>query len=1213
MRRFELIDAKTGKGYAGVEAEQPTTEQPTTEQAPAEQPDLSAPWADRPYDVTGLRISRPSRRFPEVGNPPGTPGLTWHDIARAFCSHPLTPTPGVWQQAVAEADLVHREHTDTAPSRKVLLVLLGAGLADDGSYSAQVSDQAGATRALIAKLGLRSVVALLLDSLGSLTMKSEYVGSGHRPRFRVYADDDVSTGVGMDRLGVRLNDLLGALGDALATAPETEYTQCVSVIRGAFDGLSPARRLPMVLLVPDEHDLSDALGRDLLGKTATLPEGVPAQALLRSAADPEVIRFAARDTPEYVTCWHDEEFCNVLVREYGAEAVSRLAPGAREEAAGLALGAIGTPEAVGALIDVASMSKGALARLTGAVRRWPEAGAVALAKAAAGGGRDASLAEPMLTRVLSERPDVLTRVRPFADRPAQAALDRAAQRVAGPAEVAETTDLPRVLASPPWLGKRAKVTIPVVVGLQPLPLPDQEVWPDGLREQLLVDESWVMRNADKYQVPGKALNDLLRCRQQNAPGIAPLLQQARAAAERGDADAMVAAWLHHLRVERENSRYTWHSLDGSAITHLPNGIGPRVWNGLAGETTDYLYGTGYAAVTLGLAGLPGTARLVQRRPADHAALAMPFRSVTFAPVMARCMVRLKSAGAHGRAWLLAHPEHAAAGLIVPALGGKGEAKDIAVAGLRMLADQGHRDLVEEVATRYGRDDVTAGVRAVLDLDPLQQVPSRIPALSAWWQPRLWSRPRLAGGKALPDDALDALGVMFALPRGQGLYPGIEQAVAACDRASLAVFGWEMFSAWLSSGAPSRDSWALSTLALIGDDDTARRLTPFLRAWPGESQHARAVAGLEVLAGIGTDVALMELNGIAQKVKFKGLQDKAREKIAQIAEDREMTTEELADRLAPDLGLDGRGTLTLDFGTRRFTVGFDEVLAPFVRDGEGRRLKDLPRPRAGDDAQAAKAATATYRQLKKDARTVCAQQVFRFELAMTHRRRWAPKTFTELIVGHPLVGHVARRLVWGLYEPAADNPNPGGELRSVFRVAEDVSLSDVHDEELQLPDGLVVGVVHALELPPGDAAAMGQLFADYEIGQPFPQLGRDTYPLTGAERAATELKRWEGREFPTAKLLGLTNRGWRRGTPQDSGWVWHYTRDLGDGRAAQFNLDPGLVVGAPDFEPVQKGVSIVVGSTRWEEVAERDTFASLHPVTASELVREAEILTQGANS
>ena len=118
---------------------------------------------------------------------------------------------------------------------------------------------------------------------------------------------------------------------------------------------------------------------------------------------------------------------------------------------------------------------------------------------------------------------------------------------------------------------------------------------------------------------------------------------------------------------------------------------------------------------------------------------------------------------------------------------------------------------------------------------------------------------------------------------------------------------------------NRESWAFTALGVLGNDDTARKLTPLIRAWPGESQHKRATVGLDILAAIGSDIALMQLNGIAQKLKFKALQERAKEKIADIAESRELTVAELEDRLAPDLGLDDNGSLLLDFGPRQFTV------------------------------------------------------------------------------------------------------------------------------------------------------------------------------------------------------------------------------------------------------------------------------------------------------
>ena len=95
--------------------------------------------------------------------------------------------------------------------------------------------------------------------------------------------------------------------------------------------------------------------------------------------------------------------------------------------------------------------------------------------------------------------------------------------------------------------------------------------------------------------------------------------------------------------------------------------------------------------------------------------------------------------------------------------------------------------------------------------------------------------------------------------------------------------------------------------------------------------------------------------------------RAGEKIAEIAEGLGLTAEQLGDRVVPDLGLEANGTLTLDFGPRRFVAGFDAELKPYVCDEAGKRLKALPKPRVNDDPELAKAATEAFSALKKQAR------------------------------------------------------------------------------------------------------------------------------------------------------------------------------------------------------------------------------------------------------
>ena len=136
---------------------------------------------------------------------------------------------------------------------------------------------------------------------------------------------------------------------------------------------------------------------------------------------------------------------------------------------------------------------------------------------------------------------------------------------------------------------------------------------------------------------------------------------------------------------------------------------------------------------------------------------------------------------------------------------------------------------------------------------------------------------------------------------------------------------------------------LTQLAHFADDDTVRLLAPKVREWPGQSQHKRAVTGLGVLGAIGTEAALRAIQGIADKVKFKALEQEARVQIEAIADGLGLSAEQLADRLVPDFGLGEASALVLDYGPRAFNVAFDEQLKPYVTDADGKPRKSLPKP------------------------------------------------------------------------------------------------------------------------------------------------------------------------------------------------------------------------------------------------------------------------------
>jgi hypothetical protein len=676
------------------------------------------------------------------------------------------------------------------------------------------------------------------------------------------------------------------------------------------------------------------------------------------------------------------------------------------------------------------------------------------------------------------------------------------------------------------------------------------------------------------------------------------------------------AWAAHRPVDTWHGKRSWEELAAEhrrgalayyeQVALMADGPEELVRPLLAEwRPTDAWYASAWAdrlVAKYELAALPALLHLATKSAPNMAGTLLPYGVTEVADLMADCLARLKSVRAVALAWLDRHPAVAARALVPAALGKPGPARRAAETALRLVATGGHHAEVTAAAAGYGEAAAKA-VAALVGVDPVDLLPARIPAVPDWADPSLLPPVLLRDRThALPRTAAGHLLTMLAMSRPGEVYAGVVTVQEACDPASLAAFGWAVFERWRAVGTPAKEGWALDALGWLGNDETVRRLAPLIRAWPGEGGHSRAVSGLDVLAGIGTDVALMHLHGIAEKVKFKALKERAQEKIADVAADLGLQPEQLADRLVPDLGLDAGGSLALDYGPRQFTVGFDEQLKPYVVDADGKRRGDLPKPGARDDESLATPAYQRFVALKKDVRTIAADQIRRFEQAMVLGRRWTGREFADLFVGHPLLWHVVRRLVWATFDDA-------GTVHTALRLAEDRTVADVHDDTVTVADDAQVGIAHPLHLGP-DLAAWSELFADYEILQPFPQLGREVHALTDEERAATGLARFTGVKVPTTKVLGLERRGWRRGQPQDAGIQGWMERVVPGGRAVVVDLDPGIVVGMVTEFPEQRLDSVWLndrptGGWRPEGVLR---FGELDPVTASEVLRDLTEVT-----
>ena len=500
-----------------------------------------------------------------------------------------------------------------------------------------------------------------------------------------------------------------------------------------------------------------------------------------------------------------------------------------------------------------------------------------------------------------------------------------------------------------------------------------------------------------------------------------------------------------------------------------------------------------------------------------------------------------------RDWMSKNVGNAVAGLIETA-GKRGKLGDAAIDYLRGVKREGHVAVIEKCVKKAGKKSVGAArvqkdvlereekVYTAMDAKStpkwLKQAFDAVdiakpPQIPAWAAPATLSQ-LTVGNHCLNEEQLGVVLQVLAVTPLTEHHPLLDGLKQHASKQSRDAFVWQLFQLWLEDGANVKIKWAMASIGHLGDDDCVLKLTPLVRAWPGESQHPRAVLGLECLRRIGSDIALMQLSGIAQKLKFKGLKARAATCVEEIAKEKGMTRAELEDRVIPDCGLDEMGRREISFGPRSFSFVLGGDLKPMVKDDKGKVRPNPPQPGANDDQTIAKASLEEWKLIKKQIKEVAVIQSGRLEQAMVTGRRWTPSDFELLLVRHPLMTHLAQKLIWGTF-------NKSGERLSLFRVTEERDYADANDDPTSLGKADSIGLLHPLDLSDVEKAKWGEVLSDYEIISPFPQLGREVYSLEKGEQKKNELERFHGMKLYAPTLVfNLEKMGWIRGEAMDAG-------------------------------------------------------------------------------
>jgi len=279
------------------------------------------------------------------------------------------------------------------------------------------------------------------------------------------------------------------------------------------------------------------------------------------------------------------------------------------------------------------------------------------------------------------------------------------------------------------------------------------------------------------------------------------------------------------------------------------------------------------------------------------------------------------------------------------------------------------------------------------------------------------------------------------------------------------------------------------------------------------------ACLHALSEMPGGVGVAHLSRLAGKVRYasgRGQVERALNTAAERAGQSRADIEELA---VPDFGLDRQGVRRLQLGehTAELAIRAGEVSLGWLKP-DGKRQKSVPKAVKEGHAEALKALKKQAKELKE----LLEGQAGRLQRLWLEDRRLPLGALRARYLEHPVVGQLARRLLWAVEDPG------GGTTEVIWR---DGRLVTLGGEPLSLPEEAEARLWHILDIDTDDEAQLQRLLVwrdhldELQLRQPFKQLWREVYrPLE--PRAAGD-RRFAGHIVRQHPFLNLCQtRGWQ---------------------------------------------------------------------------------------
>jgi hypothetical protein len=283
--------------------------------------------------------------------------------------------------------------------------------------------------------------------------------------------------------------------------------------------------------------------------------------------------------------------------------------------------------------------------------------------------------------------------------------------------------------------------------------------------------------------------------------------------------------------------------------------------------------------------------------------------------------------------------------------------------------------------------------------------------------------------------------------------------------------------------------------------------------PGVGPRAVKVgnAAVYALSEIATTEAVGQLAMLKVRVKFGSAQKEIEKAFTASAEALGLPREEIEELGVPSYGLEEGGRREETFGEYRaelVVTGSDAKLAWF--DAKGKSLKSIP----AKVKQEHKDELKELQQSLKDIQGMLPAQRDRIDAMFLLQKSWPIEGWRERYLNHPLVGTIARRLIWCV------DGTPALLLDGAPRDLQGGSIEHGKTAEITL--------WHPVGRSIDEITAWRRRLEELAITQPFKQAHREVYLLTDAERnTRTYSNRYAAHIIRQHQFNALcAARGWR---------------------------------------------------------------------------------------